>query len=323
MSLKVLLPDNMGHNGIEVLRGRGDINVAIYPAAIPQAELLPMLADAAAIALSGTPFGRTELDASRVIQLVARLGVGYDSVDVPALTARRIPLMVTGTANSTAVAEQALAMMLALAKQHAVMDRIVRRGAWDDRFVALPSELADKTVLIVGFGRIGTRTAKRCLAFEMTVLVFDPYQDHGRIIAAGCEPVGDLDAAVARADFVSIHCPKSPETIGLFDAARLARARRGAVIVNTARGGIVDETALYAALISGQIAGAGLDVFTDEPTPANNSLLTLETVIASPHIAGVTAEAVAAMAQVTALNILSVLDGAPNRDSVINVEVLY
>ena len=131
-------------------------------------------------------------------------------------------------------------------------------------------------MLIVGFGRIGTRTAKRCLAFDMTVLVYDPYQDRGRIIAAGCEPVGDLDAAVTRADFISIHCPKSPETIGLFDAARLARTRRGAIIVNTARGGIIDEAALYAALTSGQIAGAGLDVFADEPTPTGNPLLTLD-----------------------------------------------
>jgi D-3-phosphoglycerate dehydrogenase len=142
------------------------------------------------------------------------------------------------------------------------------------------------------------------------------------VIAAGCEPVSDLDTALPRADFVSIHCPKNPETVGLFNATRLGRMKKGAFIVNTARGGIVDEAALYAALTSGHLAGAGLDVFEEEPTPVNNDLLTLDNVIASPHMAGVTVEAVAAMAVTTARNILSVLDGDPNRDNVINKEVL-
>jgi D-3-phosphoglycerate dehydrogenase len=156
----------------------------------------------------------------------------------------------------------------------------------------------------------------------MTVLIYDPYVDDGRISAAGCEPVRDLDAALPRADFVSIHCPKNPETIGLFNAARLGRMKKGAFIVNTARGGIIDEPALHAVLTSGHLAGAGLDVFEEEPTPVNNALLALDTVIASPHMAGVTVEAVAAMAVVTAQNILSVLDGEPNRDNVINKDVL-
>jgi D-3-phosphoglycerate dehydrogenase len=153
------------------------------------------------------------------------------------------------------------------------------------------------------------------------VLIFDPYVDAAKITAAGCEAVTDLDAALPRADFVSIHCPKNPRTVGLFDAGRLARMKRGAFIVNTARGGIIDEPALHAALVSGHLAGAGLDVFDMEPTPVNNTLLTLDTVIASPHMAGVTTEAVAAMAVTTAQNILGVLDGTPNRANAINPEV--
>ena len=230
--------------------------------------------------------------------------------------------MVAGTANSISVAEQAFHLMIALAKKNAALDRLVRTGQWGDRHGGLPIELSGKTVLIVGFGRIGTRSARRCLGFEMTVLIYDPYIDPEKVTAAGCEPVSDLDAALPRADFVSIHCPKNAETIGLFNAARLSRMKKGAFIVNTARGGIIDEPALYAALKSGQLAGAGLDVFEEEPTSANNDLLTLDTVIASPHMAGVTVEAVAAMAIVTAQNILSVLDGDPNRDNVINKEVL-
>jgi D-3-phosphoglycerate dehydrogenase len=319
---KVLVPHTMGREGVDLLRRRDDIEVEVYPSGISQVELLPILADVAGIALSGTPYRQAEMDASPAMQVVARIGVGYDAVEVPALSARRVPLMVAGAANSTSVAEHAFHLMMALAKRGAALDAMVRKGAWGDRHAGLPIELSGKTVLIVGFGRIGTRSARRCQGFDMNVLIYDPYVPAATITAAGCERVTDLDAALPRADFISIHCPKNPETVGMFNAARLARMKRGAFIVNTARGGIIDEPALHAALTSGHIAGAGLDVFDMEPTPVNNTLLQLDSVIASPHMAGVTTESVAGMAIVTAENILSVLDGAPNRDNVINKDVL-
>jgi D-3-phosphoglycerate dehydrogenase / 2-oxoglutarate reductase len=319
---KVLLPHNMGKEGVDLLRRRDDIEVQIYPAGISQHELLPMLSDAAGIALSGTAYKQAEMDASPAMQVVARIGVGYDAVEVPALTARHVPLMVAGTANSTSVAEHAFHLMMALAKRTPALDAMVRKGVWGDRHAGLPMELSGKTVLIVGFGRIGTRSARRCQGFDMNVLIYDPYAPAEKITGAGCERATDLDAALPRADFVSIHCPKNPETVGMFNAARLGRMKRGAFIVNTARGGIIDEPALHAALTSGHIAGAGLDVFDLEPTPVNNTLLQLDTVITSPHMAGVTTESVAGMAMVTAENILSVLDDKPNRDNVINKDVL-
>ena len=320
---KVLLPDNMGKEGVELLRSRDDIEVQMFPGSISQADLLPLLSDVVGIALGATPYKQTELDASPAMQVVARIGVGYDAVEVPALSARRVPLMVAGTSNSTSVAEHAFHLMMALAKRINAMDAVVHKGSWGDRFqTALPMELSGKTVLIVGFGRIGTRSAKRCLGFDMQVLIYDPYVAAEKITGAGCERVTDLDAALPRADFVSIHCPKNAETIGMFNAARFARMKRGAFIVNTARGGIIDEPALHAALTSGHIAGAGLDVFEAEPTPVNNTLLSLDTVITSPHMAGVTTESVAGMARVTAENILSVLDDRPNRENAINPEVL-
>jgi D-3-phosphoglycerate dehydrogenase / 2-oxoglutarate reductase len=318
---KVLLPHTMGKEGIDLLKRRDDIEVEIYPAGIEQAEFLPLLSDAAGIALSGTPYRQKEMDASPVMEVVARIGVGYDAVEVPALTAHRVPLMVAGSANSTSVAEHAFHLMMALAKRTAALDGMVRKGTWRDRHDGLPMELSGKTVLIVGFGRIGTRSARRCQGFDMNVLIYDPYVPAEKIASAGCERVTDLDAALPRADFVSIHCPKNPETVGLFNAARLARMKRGAFIVNTARGGIIDEPALHDALTSGHLAGAGLDVFDMEPTPVNNTLLQLDKVVASPHMAGVTTESVAGMARVTAENILSVLDGKPNRDNTINPEV--
>jgi D-3-phosphoglycerate dehydrogenase len=319
---KVLVPSNMGPEGVALLRARDDIEVATFPGSVTQAELLPLLADIAGIALGVTPYRKAELDASPNMEVVARIGVGYDAVEVPALTARRIPLMVAGTANSTSVAEHALYLMMNLAKRGPALDRKVREGRWGERRDGLPVEMAGKTVLIVGFGRIGTRSARRCAGFEMQVLVYDPYVPAETIRNAGYEPVSDLDAVLPQADYVTIHCPKTPETVGMFNAARLRRMKRGACIVNTARGGIIDEPALHEALASGQLGGAGLDVFEVEPTPVSNALLELENVIASPHMAGVTTESVAAMSRVTAENILSVLDGRPNRVNVINQEVL-
>jgi D-3-phosphoglycerate dehydrogenase len=157
---------------------------------------------------------------------------------------------------------------------------------------------------------------------ETNVLVYDPYMYSETIRGNGYEPVQDLDEAVARADFITIHCPKTPETTGLFNAARIAKMKRTAFLVNTARGGIVDEAALYDALKDKRIAGAALDVFVEEPTPQDNPLLTLPNFIAAPHVAGVTREAVDRMAVVAVQNILSVLDGKPNRENVINREVL-
>src|SRR6185369_15577580 len=267
-------------------------------------------------------FGEVEIAASREMLVVARIGVGYDAVDVPALTKKKIPLMVAGSANSPSVAEQAMFMMMTLAKRGAELNAMVQANEWSKRMSAVPVDLFGKTVLIVGFGRIGTRSAKRCQAMEMKVLVFDPYKPAADIKAAGCEAVTDLDAALPRTDFVSIHCPKTPETVGMFNTARLKRMKPTAYLINTARGGIVDEPALHEALVSGRLAGAGLDVFEQEPPPAGHSLFGLPNVIFAPHVAGVTREAVDRMSEQTARNILSVLDGDPLRQNVINQDVL-
>jgi len=233
-----------------------------------------------------------------------------------------VPLMVAGTANSPSVAEQAIFMMMTLAKRGVELHALVKDGKWATRLGLLPFDLYGKTLLIVGFGRIGTRTAKRCLAMEMTVLVYDPYKSAEEIRAAGCEPVDDLDKALPRADFISLHCPKTPETVGLINAARLKLMKPTAYLVNTARGGIVVEAALYDALTSGQLAGAGLDVFEQEPPPLGHALFALPNVVIAPHVAGVTREALDRMGEQTARNILSALDGDAIRQNVINQDVL-
>jgi D-3-phosphoglycerate dehydrogenase len=212
--------------------------------------------------------------------------------------------------------------MLALAKRGAPLDALVKQSRWADRLAELPVDLFGKTVLIVGFGRIGTRVAKSCLAIGMNVLIYDPYVQGAAVTAAGCSPVSELNAALSRADFVTIHCPKTDETRGMFDAGRLRQMKPTAYLVNTARGGIIDEAALHAALTSGVLAGAGLDVFDREPPSPDNPLLKLSNVIAAPHMAGVTKESFDRMAVAVATNLLEVLDGKPNMDHVVNKEVL-
>src|SRR5205085_534148 len=261
---KIFIAESMSQPGRALLRERDDIEIVEFPNMISAHDFQAMLKQQApvhGVALGATGFGEPELQASKDMKVVTRMGVGYDAVDIPALSRRKIPLMVAGTANSPSVAECALFMMLTLAKRAVEMHTIVRDNKWPSRLGMLPYDLFGKTLLIVGFGRIGTRTAKRCQAMEMNVLVFDPYKPAADIKAAGCEPVTDLDAALPRADFVSIHCPKTPETVGMFNAARLKLMKPTAYLINTARGGIVDEPALHDALVSGKLAGAGLDVF--------------------------------------------------------------
>ena len=322
---KIFITESMSQQGRALLKERDDIEIVEFPNMISAGDFEAMLkaqAPVHGVALGATRFGEPELEASQDMKVVTRIGVGYDAVDVPALSRSNIPLMMAGTANSPSVAEQALFMMLTLAKRAVEMHALVKDGQWATRLGKLPYDLFGKTVLIVGFGRIGTRTAKRCLAMEMNVLIYDPYKTAAEIKAAGCEAVTDLDAALPKADFVSIHCPKTPETVGMFNAIRLKRMKATAYLINTARGGIVDEPALYDALVSGKLAGAGLDVFEQEPPPSGHSLFELPNVIMAPHVAGVTREAVDRMSEQTARNILSALDGEPIRQNVINQDVL-
>ena len=298
---KLLITQSMSKVGWDLFKERGDIEAVQFPNTITTADFRALLeahAPVNGVALGVTPFGDAEIAASREMLVVARIGVGYDAVDVPALTKKKIPLMVAGSANSPSVAEQAMFMMMTLAKRGAELNAMVQANQWSKRMSAVPVDLFGKTVLIVGFGRIGTR----CQAMEMKVLVFDPYKPAADIKAAGCEAVTDLDAGLPRADFVTIHCPKTPETVGMFNAARLARMKPTAYLVNTARGGIIDEPALHAALSTGKLAGAGLDVYEKEPVQPDNPLLKLSNVISAPHMAGVTKESLDRMGLQRRLN---------------------
>ena len=231
---------------------------------------------------------------------ISSTGAGYDMVDVDACTeAGVIVVCQTGT-NKEAVAEHALGLMIALSKKIGVTDKALRTGTYVDRYAFTGNDLLGKTVGIVGLGHIGTRVAELCKGLlRMRVLATDPHLTADEIERRGAEKV-ELAELLATSDFVTVHCPRSAETLGMFGAAQFAAMKRSAFFINTARGGIHGEDALATAIGAKYIAGAGVDVFLKEPPPSSHPLLAFDNVIASPHIAGVTHEAMHEMARAAA-----------------------
>ncbi|WP_340539511.1 phosphoglycerate dehydrogenase [Nocardioides sp. GXZ039] len=254
-----------------------------------RAALLAAVPDADALLIrSATRVDTEVLDAARRLRVVARAGVGLDNVDVRAATMAGVMVVNAPTSNIVSAAELAVGLLLAAARHISPAHAALREGEWKrSRYTGV--ELYEKTVGIVGLGRIGVLVAQRLAAFGMNVIAYDPYVQAGRAAQVGVRLV-DLDTLVAESDFMSVHLPKTPETTGLIGAAQLAAARPGLVLVNAARGGIVDEQALYDALAEGRIAGAGLDVFASEPC-TDSPLFDLENVVATPHLGASTDEA--------------------------------
>jgi D-3-phosphoglycerate dehydrogenase len=288
-----------------VTDGRDDIEVVRFTE-LSEENILQHIGEYDAALLSVAPFTPRIIEKADRLKIVARHGVGYDAVNVPALTKAGIPLAVVGTANAVTVAEHALFFMMALAKRAVVFDREVRKGNWDIRYDHIGFDLAGRSVLILGFGRIGRRLVPRLKAMEMDVYVH----------------VKDWRAALPEMDFLSVNCPKNAETDGMIGTAELASMKPSAFVVNTARGNIVDEKALYVALKENQIAGAGIDPFVVEPATPDDPLFQLDNILVSPHSAGVTQESLYRMGAASAQNIVDCFDGKLNPENVINKEVL-
>lgn len=314
LCLRPIHPD-----AIALLRSRPDVTVEVLDPVTPEA-LAARIAEAEAITVRLTTIDAALIAKAPKLRIVARHGVGYDAVDVAALTARGIPLTITPEANAVSVAEHAIMLMLATARR--VVDYHARTRAAQWGFDLPTVELAGRTVLVIGFGRIGARVARLCAAFGMTVLVRDPYVPRSTIRGAGFEPVGDLEAALGRADIVTLHCPATAETRGMVDEAFLRAAKPGMVLINTARGALVDEAALAAALAAGRVGAAGLDVFAVEPVRPDNVLLAAPNVVLTPHSAAATAESMRRMAISCAESILACFDGRLDPEVVVNPEVL-
>ena len=249
------------------------------------------------------------MEACKRLKVVGRHGVGLDTVDIPAATRLGIAVVHAPGSNSQAVAEHALMLMLACVKRTLLIDRLVRRGDWRPRTEDANTELGGKTLGIIGVGNIGRRVARFCGALGMRVLGYDKYVPDDEVRRRGAEPQPSLEALLPQCDVVTCHTPLTPETRHMINARTLALMKPGAIFINTSRGGVQDERALFEALTRGHLAAAGLDVFEQEPTPLDNPLLNLDNVVVSSHVAGVTREANRQMAVQVAGEMLRVLRG--------------
>lgn len=254
------------------------------------------------------------------LRVVGRHGVGLDTVDIPAATRLGVAVVHAPGSNSQAVAEHALMLMLACVKRARQIDRMTRAGDWGGTQRAGNTELGGKTLGVVGIGNVGRRVAKFAGALGMRVLAFDPYVPDDEIRRRGAEPVKSLTELLPQADVLTCHTPLTPETKHMINEKSLALMKPGAIYVNTSRGPVQQERALFEALTRGRLGAAGVDVFEEEPTPMDNPLLNLDNVILSPHIAGVTLEAERQMATQVAGEMARVLRGE-RPDVLVNPDV--
>lgn len=302
--IKVLVSDPLAEAGVAILREGAEVDLRT---GLPRETLLAILPEYdALIVRSETKVTAEVLQAGTNLRVVTRAGVGTDNIDVEAATERGVLVLNTPGPNAIAAAEHTLAVMLALLRHVARADASLRAGKWE-RKAFVGSELYRKTLGVVGLGRIGREVTSRARAFGMEVLIYDPY-----VSAAAAEVLGatvaSLDTLLERADIVTLHLPLLPETRGILGTRELARMKRRAFLINCARGGLVDEGALYDALTSGQLAGAALDVFEREP-PTDSPLLALPNVVVTPHLAASSAEAQEGVGIVAAETTLAALRG--------------
>ena len=300
-----------------ILRDAG-LEIAFVPESTTEDSTIAALAGAkpAAVLMRGNPpFTRRVIESAPQLKIIAKHGAGVDSVDVQAAAQGGIAVMTAGAANADAVAELALALMLALARELPRLDRGVKGGSWE-RPHYQGREFRGRTLGIVGYGQIGRRVALLAAAFGAKVLI------HSRSAiadAGGAEVEPDFETLLRRADILSLHCPLIPETRGMLGEAQLRAMPPGALLVNTARGALVDEAALADALRSGHLGGAGLDTFAAEPPDAKHPLFALDNVICTPHVAGATKGSLLRVGTIAATNIVRHLRGeAPDPDNLIS-----
>ena len=287
MAPRVLISDKLSPAAVQIFEERGVV-VDVKPG-LDKDELANIISEYDGLAIrSNTKVTAKLLEKATRLKVVGRAGIGVDNVDIPAATARGIIVMNTPFGNSITTAEHAIAMMFALAREIPAADASTQAGKWEkNRFMGV--EITAKTLGIVGCGNIGSITAARALGLKMRVVAFDPFLSEERARELGVEKV-DLDTLLARADFITLHTPLTAQTKNILSAENIAKAKKGVRIINCARGGLVDEAALRAALDAGHVAGAAFDVFAEEPAKAN-ALFGHPNVVATPHLGAATSEA--------------------------------
>jgi D-3-phosphoglycerate dehydrogenase len=308
----------------QILRDAGAEVTYINDTVITEDILIAQLAKGInAVFLRGSPpLTRRVIESARELRIIAKHGAGIDSVDLETATARGIVVVNAGGANADSVAEQSVAMMLSLARDLPQMTASLKAGRWD-KPKYLGRDFRGRLVGIVGYGEIGQRTAKLAALMGARIAVYTRSRVPADKLVEGAEVETDLERLIGRVDILSLHLPLTEKTRNLINARTLGLMKPTALLINTARGGVVDEAALYDALKNGKIAGAGLDVFAKEPTDPKNPLFTLENVIVAPHVAAITEDTLTRLGVVTANNIIGWLQRHEcDTDSVANPQVL-
>ena len=308
MSFNILISDGLAQAGIDLLKAAGQVTVD--PKITPDALLGALPEYDALIVRSRTKVNTQVVSAGRRLKVIGRAGVGVDNIDIAAALAAGVIVVNSPLAATVAVAELTLGLMLDLARRVPAADAALKRGKWE-KSVFMGDELSGKTLGLIGFGRIGAEVARRARAFDMHIVAHDPYLSDGQIRDRGAEPAS-LEALLNWSDYVSMHLPLTEGTRNLFDSARLAQMRKGARLLCLARGGVIDEAALAAALDAGHLAGAALDVFAAEP-PGPGSIAEHPRVIGTPHIGAQTREAQDRAGLAIAEEVLAVLQGREPR----------
>ena len=287
---KVLIADSISQRGIDELSRGEELDVAIKTG-LSEQELIGIIPPfGGLIVRSQTRVTADILNAAAKLRVVGRAGVGVDNVDVEAATRRGVVVLNAPGGNTISTAEHAFSLLLAVARKISQADANIRSKNWDKKnFEGV--ELYNKTLGVIGMGRIGSELSRRAIAFGMRVVAYDPYLSATRARSLQVELVDELDDLLASADFISLHTPLTAETRHVLDAARLQKTKRGVRIINCARGGLIDETALVQALADGHVAGAALDVFEIEPLPHDSPLRSAPNLVLTPHLGASTAEA--------------------------------
>ncbi len=312
--MKVLVADNLAQCGIDILKQAPGIECVVKKGLSPE-ELKAEIADAHGLVIrSATKVTADIIEAGRELRVIGRAGIGLDNVDVPAASKRGIVVMNVPDGNVITTAEHAISMLLALSRNIPQATASLKAGKWEkSKFKG--REVCHKTLGVIGIGRIGKIVADRALGLKMHVIAFDPY-----ISAESVEKTGDIEMVsfeelLARADYITLHVPKTPETANLLNAAAFARMKPGVMVINAARGGIIDEEALLEAMKSGRVAGAAIDVFGKEP-PQGNPLLELERLICTPHLGASTDEAQDNVSRAVAEQVVAYLTSGAVRNAV-------
>ncbi len=309
---KILVADGLNENGLEILRAAAQVDNCT---GLTAEELLQKIGQYEALVVrSRTKVTQAVFDAADHLVVVGRAGVGVDNIDLAAASSHNVTVVNAPLSTSLAVAEQTIALMLALARSIPHADAAMKSGQWIKKELE-GVELYGKVLGIIGIGRIGAEVAQRATAMGMKVLGYDALLPADAILQRGPMPVS-LHDLYQRSDFISLHIPLNPETRGMINGQTLGLMKRGVRLVSTARGGIIDETALLGALESGQVAGAALDVFSKEP-PGLSALVAHPLVIATPHTSAQTVEAQARAAADIAAEVLAALRGEPLRWKVV------